>query len=531
MSANVTATDSLRIDNATLGGSALSRAIQQAVVPGAWHTRAPSSPAEWRAHADSVRESFATQPDWLEALHGAFGPITHTRARQRLADAARDGVVVTTGQQPGLFGGPAYTMTKALSALALADELSAQLRIPVAAVFWAATDDADWKEAAVTHVVGHSGLDQLMLAGPATEGVAMSDVPLGDLTNQRAALRAACGSVSDPLVLDLIDAAYTDGATVGSAYVTWLRSVLEPLGIVVLDASHAALRAAAHPVLQRALSHAASIDRALAERGSEIQAAGFLPQVEAVADLSLVFETTEGVRSRIPLATASERVSHAPIGSLGANVLLRPVLERALMPTVAYVAGPGELAYFAQVSAVADGAQLARPVAVPRWSATWREPHVDRVLERLGATDDELRAPYELEARLARAAMDRDVTDAMERLRVTIDAQIAALASAVAADDSLVHETVVEGLARDMSHRLTRVERRLLAAVKRRTNETTRDIAVARAAIVPNGSSPERVLSLVPVLARHGLQVLGLMREKAAEHANALVNGGASTAL
>jgi uncharacterized protein YllA (UPF0747 family) len=201
------------------------------------------------------------------------------------------------------------------------------------------------------------------------------------------------------------------------------------------------------------------------------------------------------------------------------------------MPTVAYVAGPGELAYFAQVSAVADGAQLARPVAVPRWSATWREPHVDRVLERLGATEDELRAPYELEARLARAAMDRDVTDAMERLRVTIDAQIAALASAVAADDALVHETVVEGLARDVSHRLTRIERRLLAAVKRRTNDTARDIAVARAAIVPNGSSPERVLSLVPVLARYGLQVLGQMRAKAAEHAHSLVNGGASTAL
>ncbi len=531
MSAIVTATDTLRIHNAALGGSALSRAIQQSAVPAEWQTRAPASPAEWRAHADRVRESFATRTDWLDALHGAFGPITHTRARQRLADAARDGVVVTTGQQPGLFGGPAYTLTKALSALALADELSTQLRIPVAPVFWAATDDADWKEAAVTHVVGRDGLDQLMMAGPATEGVAMADVPLGDLANQRAALRAACGSVADPMVLDLIDAAYTDGATVGSAYVTWLRSVLEPLGIVVLDASHAQLRATAHGVLQLALTHAGAIDRALAERGADIQAAGFLPQVEAVADLSLVFETTDGVRSRIPLAAAGERAAAAPTGALGANVLLRPVLERAIMPTVAYVAGPGELAYFAQVSAVADAAQLARPVAVPRWSATWREPHVDRVLERLGATEDELRAPYELEARLARAAMDRDVADAVERLRVTIDAQIAALSSAVAADNALVPDSVVEGLARDVSHRLTRVERRLLAAVKRRTNDTTRDIAIARAAIVPNGSSPERVLSLVPVLARYGLQVLGQMRAKAAEHANVLVNGGAPTAL
>ncbi len=519
---SVTGAEHLRLDTAPLGGSPLSRAIQSGDVPAAWQVHAPRGLAAWRAHVERVRPAGGA---WLDAVQPAFGAAAHTAARRRLVEAARDGVVVTTGQQPGLFGGPAYTLTKALSALALADELSAHLRIPVAPVFWAATDDADWHEAVVTHIVGREGLERLSLVGPATDGVAMADVPLGDVTRLREALRAACGSVADPLVLDLVDSAYVDGATVGSAYVTWLRSMLEPFGISVLDASHPAMRQAAHPVLCGALQHAAAIDAALQERNAAIGGAGFTPQVESVDGLSLVFETTQGTRTRVPIADAARTASSATAGALGANVLLRPVVERALFPTAAYVAGPGELAYFAQVTAVAEAAGLAVPVAVPRWSASWREPQVDRVLDRLGVTADALQTPHVLEAKLARAAMDRDVSDAVERLRVALDVQIAALGGAVAADGALVPPGVIEGLARDVGHRVSRVERRLVAAVKRREQATARDIAVARAALHPLGSSPERVLSLVPTLARHGLGVLDAMRELAAVYARTIVGG------
>lgn len=527
MSTLVIASNELRLETAALGGSALSIAVQRSELPVSWRVGRPGDVDDWRTHAERVR---ASAGHWLESLRPAFGPALHTPAARRLDRAAAEGVLVTTGQQPGLFGGPAYTLTKALSALALADELTEQLGMPVAPVFWAATDDADWMEAAATHVVGRDGLERLALDGPATDGVAMADVPLGDVSTQRASLRAACGSVADPMVLDLIDAAYDEGATVGSAYVTWLRSMLEPLGISVLDASHQALRQASHATLCRALQHATAIDVALRDRSAAIEAAGFLPQVETVDGLSLVFQTTDNVRTRVPLADATHAAESAPVGSLGANVLLRPVLERALMPTVAYVAGPGELAYFAQATAVAEAAHCAIPVAVPRWAASWREAHVDRVLERLGVQDEELRAEHAAENRLARAAMDRDVADSLDRLRVTLSTQLTALSQAVAADDALVPSSVLDGLSRDLEHRLSRMERRLVAAVKRRETETARDLAVARAALFPLGGTPERKLSLVPTLARYGLGVLTDMKRLAAMHARALVRGESSAA-
>ncbi len=527
MSTLVTASDELRLETAALGGSALSLAVQRGELPASWRVGRPTDVHGWRAHAEEVRASAGA---WLERLRPAFGQSLQSVAARRIERAAADGVIVTTGQQPGLFGGPAYTLTKALSALALADELAEQLGIPVAPVFWAATDDADWNEAAVTHVVGRDGLERLSLTGTATDGVAMADVPLGDVSAQRASLRAACGSVADPMVLDLIDAAYDQGATVGSSYVTWLRSMLDPLGISVLDASHPSLRQSSHAMLSRALQHAAAIDAALRDRTAAIEIAGFLPQVEAVDGLSQVFQTIYTVRSRVPLANAARVAESAPVGSLGANVLLRPVLERSLMPTVAYVAGPGELAYFAQVAAVAEAAQCATPIAVPRWAARWREAHVDRVLERLGVQEEELQTEHAAETRLARAAMDRDVADSLDRLRVTLTTQLTALGQAVSADDSLVPASVLEGLTRDLEHRLSRMERRLVAAVKRRETETARDLAIARAALFPLGSAPERKLSLVPTLARYGLGVLTDMKRLASVHARALVRGSSSSA-
>jgi bacillithiol synthase len=519
----MSATETVTIANAPLGGSPLSRAIQTHRVPPDWKVRAPADRAGWRTHLESVRSSAGS---WLEPVRAAFGPLSHTVARHRLTEAAQHGVIVTTGQQPGLFGGPAYTITKALSALALADALSAEFGMPVAPVFWAATDDADWREAATVHVVGRDGLQPLTMPGPVTDGVAMADVPLGDVGALREALRAVSGSAADPMVLDLIDAAYTEGATVGSAYVTWLRGMLEPLGIAVLDASHSALRCTVDPVAREALRGAPAVEQALQARTQAIVDAGFSPQVELVEGLSLVFETAARTKRRVPVSQSHEVAATAALGTLGANVLLRPVLERAVLPTVAYVAGPGELAYFAQVTAVADALALPVPVAVPRWAADWRESHVDRIMARLGVTDDALRDPHGPQTRLARASMDRDVADALERLRVTIDAQVSALSRAVADDDALVPDDVVSGVSRDLTHKLDRLERRLVAAVKRRAEGMMRDVAVARAARHPLGSTPERVLSLVPVLARHGLGVLSGMRDAAAVHARALIAGG-----
>ncbi len=524
--------ESILVRTVPLGGGALSLLLQHADVGHAWLPQRPHDVSSWRAHAEAVHGSLR-DVDWLTALAPAI--VATGRAAARLGRAASGGVVVTTGQQPGLFGGPTYTWSKALGALAMADELEAAIGMPVAPIFWAASDDADWLEAAVTHVATSRGLVTLSLPGPATDGVAMSDVPLGDVSDALSRLRTTCGSMAHGTFFEQIESAYVPQATIGAAYVQLLRALLEPLGIAVLDAAHAALRESADAFLRGALVHAQPVADALAERTKAIRAAGFEPQVEPIDDLSLVFRTRLGasgrardrVRERIPVHEAARVAREADTGSLGANVLLRPVLERALLPTVTYLAGPGELAYFAQVTAVAKALQAAIPVVTPRWAGEIIDTAALTELENLGLDEMLLRDPHAVETTLAERATDERVRDAIERLRVTAETQVRAVGDAVAQAEGVVAAEVVDGLQRDLVIKLDRFERRVHAGVKRREVELMRRAASLRASLRPLGSSPERVLNLMPMLVRHGTTVFDRMSAEAMLYARAVVRGAA----
>jgi uncharacterized protein YllA (UPF0747 family) len=301
----------------------------------------------------------------------------------------------------------------------------------------------------------------------------------------------------------------------------------------VLDAAHPALRRAADGFLRQALRQAPTVQDVLQERTAQIEAAGHRPQVDVVDGLSLVFhsrlEHRDGqvrrVRERVAVTAAAAVAREAEVGSLGSNVLLRPVLERSLLPTVTYLAGPGEFAYFAQVPPVATALGVPVPVVAPRVACEIVETDVLARQETLGISDDMLRDAHAAEQHVAREHLADEVADSLERLRVAVDAQVRALRDALTGDRAPVADEVVQGLARDLAHRLDRFERRVVAGVKRMETEALRDVAALRAALRPRGQSPERVLNLVPLLARYGPDLLLRLREVALPHARHLVSG------
>jgi len=514
-----------------LGGSPLARAAIDGRLAD-WYVATPKSPQAWKARVDAVRTGSAGRP-WLDALRGALSPSGAAAARLERVAGGR-GVVITTGQQPGLFGGPIYTWSKALSALALADEIERVTGVPTAPVFWAATDDADFAEACWTAVAVVGGVERLVVDPGAPLGRTMADMPLGDTTRAFAALRSACGATIDERALDAAQAAYRPGATVGGAYVELLRQLFEPLGIAVLDASHAAMSDATRPLLVRALDRAQSVVAALEARDQAILGAGYATQVSEVAGLSLVSERPVGGgdKRRVPISEASAVAAGSDAERrvvLSPNVLLRPVIERAILPTVAYMGGPGEIAYFAQVSAVATALGLDAPMIVPRWSATIVEPHITRILSALGVDEAELAEPHRAEGRLAKQAVPPAIQRAIAELRGDLDRGTTALSETLKASGLPLTERVVEGAERTIQHRLERLERRIVAATKRSHAETMTQIATARAALFPLGKRQERALNIIPFLARHGSIIVERMAAGARAHARMLVGSGASS--
>ncbi|MBA2685673.1 MAG: bacillithiol biosynthesis BshC [Gemmatimonadaceae bacterium] len=514
-----------RVVTIPLGGPALTRAMLANATPPEWRERVPAGAAEWTARAKAAQGD-ASVRDWATVLSPAFA--ASGAAAERLArSAGGKGVVVTTGQQPGLFGGPMYTWSKALSALTLADALEKATGIPTAPVFWAATYDADFLESSASYVILNGDLVRLQQPPPKTPDLSMRDTPLGDVDPLIRELELASGSAVGRAAVEVVRASYTTQQTIGLAYVQLLRTILEPLGIAVLDAGHPAVRRASHAFLRRALDSASEIDAALTVREQELREEGFEPPVAHIRGLSTVFRYGDRTRSRIPMAEAATIDDDV---ELEANVLLRPVAERAILPTVAYVGGPGEVAYFAQATAVAQRLGVAVPVVVPRWSGMILEPHVERLLARHSLTPEELRDPHAAETRLVRAQLAPQVREALARYASGADALNDALRAALAAGGSLplVPDAVLAGARGNVAHRVERLERRIVAAAKKREAATMRDIAIARTSLFPLGKPQERVLNFIPMLARHGAALLAQMQARASEHAASVLAGQVS---
>jgi bacillithiol biosynthesis cysteine-adding enzyme BshC len=502
-----------------LSGNPLAIAAMSGAVPGDWYEQLPRDAKSWRERLRSVRTEFAG--DWLAKLSPAFAATG--KAKERLdAAASGRGVVVTTGQQPGLFGGPVYTLSKALSALTLADSLQELTGVPVAPVFWAATDDTDFREASCTIVSVPGGAQLLRFDHPAPLGLPMAAMPLGDVSAQLEALKRSTGSAIDPTPIELLERFYAPSASVGEAYVFFLRELFAPLGIAVIDASHPATRAAANPVVTKALELASEIADAVTARNHEIEAAGFTPQVQDVPGLSLVFSSSSGSRKRIPIKGAEKKLSS---DDLGPNVLLRPVVERAILPTATYIGGPAEIAYFAQIGPIAEAVGVARPAILPRWSCTIIEPHIEKILEKLYLLPEDFRDPHEVEARVARARLPKAVIEELNATRAAVNERLDALSEAVVEERAPVGAAVTEGLRANLLRRLDRFERRLIAAAKREHADTMHEIGTARGSLYPLGKPQERGLNFVPLLARYGPTLKHEMLAEAREHARRLTVG------
>ena len=229
-----------RVLTEPLGGSKLSQAMQRGEIPGVerpW----PTTPDAWKTRARDVRARIGN--GWLDRLAPAFG---ETARLPELLRAARDGVVVTTGQQAGLFGGHMLTLVKALSARALADAIEQSTGVPTATVFWAATDDADFIEAASVMIPGTGEPRLLSLTEAPPAGTPMSRAPMRGVGPLLDAMVSVAGSAGEAGI-EALRRCYRDGETIGGAYLCFMREVLAPYGIAVLDASHPAVLAAARP--------------------------------------------------------------------------------------------------------------------------------------------------------------------------------------------------------------------------------------------------------------------------------------------
>jgi bacillithiol biosynthesis cysteine-adding enzyme BshC len=433
-------------------------------------------------------------------------------------------LAITTGQQPGLFTGPLYTIHKALSAAALARVLERRWDRPVVPVFWVAADDHDFAEASQTSWTAADGSLVTVSLPPRPADAPLTPMyrePLGpglDAALEKLAADVPPSEFRDA-TLEWIRRHYRSEATVAGAFGGALAELLAPAGIVCLDSSHPAVKRAAAPLIVRALEQAAELDADLDRRAEELGAGARSSGVALGDGAALVM--LEGGQGRDRLVASEggfvtrrareqfsldelRRIAANEPARLSPNVLLRPVVESALLPTVAYVAGPGELRYLVLTPPVYERLGVPRQRAIPRWSGLLVEPRVDRVLEKFGVTLEDLLEPgAALEARLVRSQLPTEAVDALARMRAALEAGYDAVArSAEEIDPTLARP--VQGARQQALAGTQEVEKKLVQHLKRRQETELGQIARARTSVLPGNKPQERILNVSPFLARYG---------------------------
>jgi uncharacterized protein YllA (UPF0747 family) len=201
---------------------------------------------------------------------------------------------------------------------------------------------------------------------------------------------------------------------------------------------------------------------------------------------------------------ALQRLAASEPERLSPNVLLRPVIESALLPTVAYMAGPGELAYLALTPPIYERMRIPRQSPIGRWSGILIEPKVDRVLQKFNLDlADLLEPPGTLEGRLVRSKLPEEAVRALATLRAAIETGYTALGkSAIEIDPTLSRP--VQGSKHQALSSVQDTEKKLVQHLKRRQEIELGQISKARTLVMPDNKPQERVLTVAPFLARYG---------------------------
>ena len=458
----------------------------------------------------------------VEALH-----CVSSAASERL-EALREGRgrVVTTGQQPQLFGGPAYVLYKGLTAVRGAAEIERRTGEPCLAVFWVAADDHDWQEvASVDFLNRHESLRRLTVAP--TEGrdgrsVGPSQLPdsIGSLVEEFLD-SLEMGPTGEPWA-DSLAEAYVPGRSFTEAFMAVAGSWFRELPIAFLDSAHPAIRRASTPLYSEVIERNDEVREALGHGALAIEKLGFEPPLTHMEPAIPVFRDDGLARLRLRADTGGIRVdsagAHVSARDLVAEIeaeperfspsaALRPVLESRLLPVARTVLGPGEIAYWAQLRPLFERLDVPMPPIQPRDS--WRviETRVQRLLDKVGISAEEARRPQAVRRRILEAKRPAPVMEHLTALEERLVREFDALASAVDSELPGVRSAVGKGRkrARDAVRELSGTVDRAVAD-RERIVLGQLDRVVTH--LYPEGDSQERRIATSAFLALHGRRFL-----------------------
>ena len=479
-----------------------------------------------------IRASKFDFPDARRAdLIRALTPLNE--GNPSLEELARSGTVaIVTGQQVGLFSGPAYTVYKALTAIRIVRELATH-GVSAVPVFWLATEDHDFAE--IDHCwVFDADYNpvKLRVASPQEKdaacpvgGLPLRDIPIAELKAALAGLPFADEAVA------LVERTYRPGETMGSAFAAMIRDLFAPWGLLLIDPMLPAIRSIAAPLMKEAVERMPELADALIARGKELNDRGYHAQVLIDNKTSLVFLLEEGQRVALrrsgdvfsgPKRKYATAELAAQAEHLSPNALLRPVIQDYLLPTAAYVGGPAELAYLAQSQVLYRKLLGRQPVAFPRAGFTLLDARGAKRVAKYHLNPQDLLANESgLREKIAKQLVPKDLEHRLNATKSAISGALDALEHDLRRFDVSLASALGTSR-RKVEYQAAKIAHKTEAQMLLKDQQAQRDATSLHGLVFPEDHLQERLYSIVPLIAKFGPglveEIFGHVRVECPDH-------------
>ncbi len=425
---------------------------------------------------------------------------------------------IVTGQQVGLFGGPVFSIYKALSAVKLSEE-SGKLGVDCIPIFWLATEDHDFEEVNKVRIPGPDGKLETLVSG----AQAKTDAPVGTISfgpEIQQTVQRAAELLGESEAAQFLQECYRPGENFGSAFTRLFARLFADFGVILLDGSDPELDRIASPLYRVAVENAAEITQVLLNRDSKLHAAGYHQQVKVTSSSTLLFAIRDGARVPIhqsksgEFLVGEERSSRQQLldlavsapESFSPNVLLRPVVQDYLLPTLAYVGGAAEVAYFAQAGVVYEALLGRVTPAVPRFSATLIEPKIKALLEKYSLTIQPVfEGPDALRGTIGARRLPPNLQSSFDRAAAAVQDSMKSVRESLAELDKTLIESA-ENAESKMLYQINNLRARAARAELRHSEVIQRHAEVISNALYPEKELQERGFAGMYFLAKHGRQ-------------------------
>lgn len=480
--------------------------------------------AAFRGQTERVQSRHIPREDLTAVLNEqnksyGCGPQTLGQIEKIVRDQA---CAVVTGQQVGLFSGPLYTLYKALTAVKLSEHLNHCRLGCFVPIFWLASDDHDLAE--IDHIAlmdKNNRLEEIRCPIPSFEfKIPASNIrlPLEILDCIQQLKDLTLDSEFKAEILDHLSEAYEPGRSFVEAFARWMTRLFKSYGLILIDASHPRLKEMGRDIFYHEIAEESPSTQQAIATSQRLRQAGYDTQIPLHEGILNIFYTERerrtiqwkegafGIKGTAPTIKKEELLTLAREKPFlfSPNVLLRPIYQDALLPTVVYIGGPAEIAYFAQMKGVYERFRLPMPVIYPRKNATVVEKKVDHILKKYDLNIPDL---WHNAAGIIGEITKKQIPDSMDKalllVRDHVEQDLESLKGKIMAFEPTLKDSI--DLAKGkMNQQLKFIEKKILQAATKRNETAIQQLHKAINNLYPNQHLQERVFNIVPYLIKYG---------------------------